>query len=112
MNNFVLKGGASYPMEGRISLDKIKGSFGCNKQSSGTLILTKSVLIKPKSHFTFETDFTFLITKTSDSNQNQGEEFAFFLAPDVFADANVGNALSFGLPNFFLADVYDNSVSL
>jgi hypothetical protein len=69
-------------------------------------------LINPVSYFTFETDVTFLITKTSDSNQNQREEFAFFLAPDALADANAGNALSFGLPNFFLAVVFDTSVSL
>jgi hypothetical protein len=88
-------------MEGRISLDKIKGSLGGNKQSSDTLILTKSVLIKPGSHFIFETDFILLITKTSDSIQNQGEGFAFFLALDALADSNAGNALSFGLSYFF-----------
>jgi hypothetical protein len=68
-------------MEGMISLDKIKDPLvGDIKQSSGALILTKSVLINLVSYFTFETYFIFLITKTSDSNQNQGESFAFFLA--------------------------------
>jgi hypothetical protein len=30
----------------------------------------------------------------------------------LVVDANVGPALSFGLPNYFLAVVFDNSVSL
>jgi hypothetical protein len=110
MNEFVLEGDAGPPMNGRISLERIKNPLiKDNKKSSGALILTRPVLVDSASSFTFQADFIFLITKTSEPYQNQGEGFSFFLAPNALAYST--GAYPYGLPSAFLAVTFDTSVS-